>query len=599
MEFLDRLKDDAAFITGILRALKMTTHIAKNPKRLFPDVIDELAERFGDRPALLSERERLSYRLLAERSNRYARWAIGQRVGRGDVVCLLMPNRPEYMAIWLGITRAGGVAALLNTHLVGRSLAHCIDIVAAKHVIVAAELTEAFAATQPLLKSSPTVWIHGGGVGEHPRIDRHVESLSGGRLSAAERPALTIEDRALYIYTSGTTGLPKAANVNHYRVMLACFGFAGVMGTKTTDRMYDCLPMYHTAGGLCAIGSLLVNGGSVVLREKFSAREFWNDVVRHECTLFQYIGELCRYLVNSPPDANETRHRLRLACGNGLRPDVWNEFKQRFRIPKIIEFYAATEGNVLLFNFAGKPGAIGRLPRIIADRFPTALVRFDLEKGEPVRDPAGFCVPAAPDEIGEAVGKIVQDAERPGSRFEGYSSAAENDRKILRDVFQKGDVWFRTGDLMTKDRRGYFYFVDRIGDTFRWKGENVSTTEVAETINLVPGIKETNVYGVPIPGKDGRAGMAAVVCEGVCDLEALRAHLVARLPDYARPLFLRIQNEIDVTATFKQRKIDLVQQGFDPSKVDDPIYFNDPQAGAFVRLDKDLHDRILTGQVRL
>ena len=305
MRFVDRLKDDVAFVTGILRALKMTTHIAKNPTRLFPNVIEELAERHGDRPALLSDRERLSYRALAERSNRYARWALGQRVARGDVVCLLMPNRPEFMAIWLGVTRAGGVAALLNTNLVGRSLAHCIDIVAPRHVIVAAELVEVFASAQPLLKSAPAIWLHGGGAGEHPRIDRHIEGLSGGPLSAAERPPLTIEDRALYIYTSGTTGLPKAANVNHYRVMLACFGFAGVMDTKATDRMYDCLPMYHTAGGLCAIGSVLVNGGAVVLREKFSAREFWTDVARYECTLFQYIGELCRYLVNSPPDANE------------------------------------------------------------------------------------------------------------------------------------------------------------------------------------------------------------------------------------------------------------------------------------------------------
>src|SRR5262249_31379198 len=274
-------------------------------------------------------------------------------------------------------------------------------------------------------------------------------------------------------------------------------------------------------------------------------------------------------------------------------------FQQRFKIPKIIEFYAATEGNVMLFNFAGKPGAIGRLPRIIAERFPTALVRFDVEKGEPMRDPAGFCIPAAPHEIGEAIGKIVHDPERPSGRFEGYSSVAENERKILRDVFEKGDAWFRTGDLMTKDEQGYFYFVDRIGDTFRWKGENVSTTEVAETINLVPGVKETNVYGVPIPGNDGRAGMAALVCENTCDLAALHGQLVERLPEYARPLFLRIRGEIDATSTFKQRKIDLVREGFDPSKVTDPIFFNDAQAGAFVRLDPALYERIQGGQIRL
>ena len=333
-QFLDRLKDDVAFVTGILRALKMTTHIAKNPTRLFPNVIEELAERYGDKPALLSERERLSYRELAEHSNRYARWAIGQYVGRGDVVCLLMPNRPEYMAIWLGVTRAGGVAALLNTNLIGPSLAHCIDIVSPKHVIVAAELADTFSSARPLLKSRPTIWLHGGGVSEHPRIDRHVAGLSGGPLSADERPR---SPSRIARSISTRPGPPACRRLPTSTTTASCsprLASPALMGTKSTDRMYDCLPMYHTAGGICAIGSVLVNGGSVVLREKFSAREFWNDVVRYECTLFQYIGELCRYLVNSPPDADETKHRIRLACGNGLRPDVWTNSSSASRFRK-------------------------------------------------------------------------------------------------------------------------------------------------------------------------------------------------------------------------------------------------------------------------
>ena len=307
-------------------------------------------------------------------------------------------------------------------------------------------------------------------------------SFSGDPLRGSERLRLTIEDRALYIYTSGTTGLPKAANMNHYRVMLAANAFAGVMATRAKDRMYDCLPMYHTAGGLVATGALLVKGGSVVIREKFSAREFWDDIVRWDCTLVQYIGELCRYLVNSPPHPKETAHRLRLACGNGLRPDVWPEFKKRFKIPQIVEFYAATEGNVSLFNFEGKEGAVGRLPWFVAGRFPTKVVQFDVEAQQPVRDAQGFCIECADDEPGEVIGKIISDAAKPGARFEGYATKAETDKKILHDVFEKGDVWFRTGDLMRKDKNGYFYFVDRIGDTFRWKGENVSTTEVEEAI---------------------------------------------------------------------------------------------------------------------
>jgi fatty-acyl-CoA synthase len=597
MSILERIKGDVTYLRGALRALKMTTPIAKNPTRIFPVVIDELADKYGDAPALISDRERFSYRALSERANRYARWALRENLGKGDTVCLLMHNRPEYMAAWIGITSVGGVAALLNTNLIGPSLAHCIDIVSPRHIIVAAELADGFATARPLLKTNAVIWSHGAD-GEFPRIDREVDTQPGHRLEPHERPRLTVEDRALYIYTSGTTGLPKAANMNHYRVMLATCAFAGVMDTKPSDRMYNCLPMYHTSGGLLATGALLHNGGSVVIREKFSAREFWDDVVRNECTLFQYIGELCRYLMHSPPSPNESRHRIRLACGNGLRPDLWPEFQKRFKIPHILEFYGATEGNVNIFNFEGKEGAVGRVPWFLAHRFPIAVVRFDVERQQPVRNADGFCERCGPDEPGEVIGKIINDPSKPGNRFEGYAADAQNENKILRDVFEKGDAWFRTGDLMRRDKHGYFYFVDRVGDTYRWKGENVSTTEVAEAINGFPGIKDANVYGVTVPNHEGRAGMVAIMCDGACDLKALHAHLSARLPDYARPVFLRMQSEMDMTATFKQKKVDLVKQGFDPAATKEPIYFNDPEARTFVPLDAALKERIDKGEVR-
>ncbi len=598
MGLLQRLRDDITFLRGALRALRMTTPIAKHPKRVFPRVIEELAEKFGDAPALISDRERFSYRELARRANRYARWAQRERIARGEVVCLLMPNRPEYMAIWIGISGAGGVAALLNTNLVGPSLAHCIDIVTPRHIIVASELASTFASARPLLKTDAQIWSHGDST-EFPRLDLDIETLPADPLLPSERPDLTIEDRALYIYTSGTTGLPKAANVNHYRVMLASCAFAGVMDVKSTDRMYDCLPMYHTAGGLVATGALLHRGGSVVIRERFSASEFWDDVVRFDCTLFQYIGEFCRYLVNSPPTPAETRHRVRLACGNGLRPDLWEQFETRFRIPQIIEFYGATEGNVNIFNFEGRRGAVGRVPWFVAHRFPIEVVRFDVERQQPVRNAQGFCERCSANEPGEVIGKIVNDASRPGNRFEGYAVTAQSETKILRDVFEVGDAWFRTGDLMRRDENGYFYFVDRVGDTFRWKGENVSTSEVAEAINRFPGILDANVYGVEVKGREGRAGMAAIVCRGACDLAKLQDHLAAHLPEYARPVFLRIQSEIEVTGTFKQKKIDLVKEGFDPSATHDPIYFCDPRQKTFVRLDRPLYERIERGEVRL
>jgi fatty-acyl-CoA synthase len=599
MGLIDRLGAEAATLRGALRALGMTTPIARNPTRIFPQVISELADKYGEAPALLSDRERFTYRELARRSNRYSRWALAQSVDKGDTVCLMMPNRPEFLALWVGITRIGGVVSLLNTNLTGMALAHCINVVSPKHIIVATELLASLEGARPHIAGDARIWLHGHADANLPRIDRELDALSGDELAAGDRRALTIEDRALYIYTSGTTGLPKAANMNHYRVMLASHAFAGVMDTRASDRMYDCLPLYHTAGGVLATGALLLRGGSVVIRERFSAREFWDDVVQWECTCFQYIGELCRYLLNSPPHPREREHRLRLACGNGLRPDVWLQFKDRFRIPKIIEFYGATEGNVSLFNFEGRPGAVGRVPWYLAARFPTKVVRFDVERQQPVRDRHGFCVECEVDEPGEVIGRILKDASRPGARFEGYATAADTDKKILRDVFEKGDVWFRTGDIMRKDKDGYFYFLDRIGDTFRWKGENVSTTEVEEAAGHFDGILEANVYGVAVRDRDGRAGMAAVVARDHLDLAALREHFARRLPDYARPVFLRIREGIDVTSTFKQKKLDLVAEGFDPGRTGDPIYFNDPARKAFVRLDAALYDDIDQGRVRL
>ena len=413
-------------------------------------------------------------------------------------------------------------------------------------------------------------------------------------LSDAER----LSYRALYIYTSGTTGLPKAANVSHSRLMQWSHWFAGLMDTRSTDRMYNCLPMYHSVGGVLATGAVLVGGGSVVISGKFSAHQFWNDVIRWDCTLFQYIGELCRYLLHADAPPHETEHRIRMCCGNGLRLDVWDEFKRRFRIPRILEFYASTEGNVSLFNVDGKPGAIGRIPSFLAHRAPMALVKFDFDTGEPVRNAQGVCLRCAPNEVGEAIGKVPRGPSNFTSRFEGYTSQEATEKKILRDVFEPGDAWFRTGDLMRKDEQGYFYFVDRIGDTFRWKGENVSTTEVTQTIAACPGVIDAVVYGVTVPGTEGRAGMAAVVVSPTFDLIAFRQRL-ARLPEYARPLFLRVRGEIETTATFKPKTLDLSREGYDPVTIGDAIYFDDVKRHAFVRLDKALYDRIQTGQVRL
>ena len=582
-----------------LRALETTGRLTSVPNRTLPVLMDELAAQFGDAPALLSDRETFTYAELAARVRQYARWALSQDLQPGDTVALMMPSRPEYLAIWLGIARTGAVVSLLNINLTGQSLAHCINIAAPPHIIVAAELEDRFTGAEWHLQGIAKVWVHGEmAAADRERIDLLVDSLSPAPLTIEEERTVALSDRALLIYTSGTTGLPKAANVSHQRVLSWSGWFAGMMGSTPGDRLYNCLPMYHSVGGVVAIGGVLAGGGSVVLKEKFSAREFWSDVNRWDCTLFQYIGELCRYLLNAPPHPDETAHRLRLACGNGLRADVWAPFQARFAIPQVLEFYAATEGNFSLYNVEGEPGAIGRIPPFLSHRFPAAIVQFDPDTGAPKRGEDGFCIACDRGEPGEAIGRIASPKGET-AKFEGYSAAAETEKKVLRGVFEPGDAWFRTGDLMRMDARGFYYFVDRVGDTFRWKGENVSTGEVAAAVSTCPGVIEANVYGVEVPGADGKAGMAALVTEGGFDLTVLRAHLAERLPAYARPFFIRIARELAATETFKQKKQDLAVEGFDPGRITDALYVDDAKAGIYLTLDALAFQRISTGQLRL
>jgi len=409
------------------------------------------------------------------------------------------------------------------------------------------------------------------------------------------REDLKARDTLLLIFTSGTTGMPKAARITNVRGQLYMRGFAGSTKARETDRIYVALPLYHATGGLCALGAALLNGGSVVLKRRFSASHFWEEVAAEGCTMFVYIGELCRYLVNQSPSAAETRHKIRLAFGNGLRPDIWPVMKQRFKIPDILEFYGATEGNVSLFNFDGREGAVGRAPKWLRSRFNVRVIQFDVEGEKPIRGPNGFCIEAGPGQVGECIGKIGADAR---AQYTGYVDKAASEKKILHDVFEKGDAWFATGDLMRIDADGYLYFVDRIGDTFRWKGENVSTNEVAERLQAAPGVLQANVYGVAVEGAEGRAGMAALVVDSDFDVKALGEHVARELPLYAQPLFVRILPAMDTTGTFKMRKMDLVADGYDPAKVKEPLYFHDPKRG-YVKVTKAVYDKISTGLVKV
>jgi fatty-acyl-CoA synthase len=529
-----------------MQAIALTRQAAG---RTFSALLDDLVKDHGYDTALIDAKEILNYRTLYDRTNQIARFAQMHGLSSGDVICLLMSNQADYVAIWLGLNRLGCTVALLNTNLRGDALIHSIHVANAK-VLIAADDSEINLVNLPVKQ----IW-------NWPLIRLEIEQISALPLNECFP---TPDDLALLIYTSGTTGFPKATRITHKRILEWSYWFAGMMDIQPQDRMYNCLPMYHSVGGIVAVGSLLVSGASVYIRERFSASQFWNDIYDYQCTIFQYIGELCRYLTLSPKHPRERSHKLRLACGNGMQGDVWLELQKRFVIPRVLEFYAATEGNLSLYNCEGKVGAIGRVPPFLAQHFPVALIRVDIETGRPILNEHGFCIRCEVDEPGEAISNMAN------RRFDGYTDAAASAKKLLHDVFVEGDEWFRSGDLMRQDAAGYFYFVDRLGDTFRWKGENVSTAEVASVIRIVPGVIDVAVYGVVIPGNEGRAGMAAISTDDRFDFVALSEHLRQNLPEYAHPLFVRLCQSLNITGTFKLSKIDLIRESY--TGTTDPIW---------------------------
>ena len=584
------IRREYIYLTTIARTLWLLRRIKPGATRSIVDIVEEQARKRPGNIAIYCQDQAMTYADLDTAANRYANWALANGIGRGTPVALLMENRPDYIAAWLGLFKVGAQVALINTNLVGAALAHSIAISGARHAIVGTELLANF--HEAPFETAPALWVDGEG-GNLTAALIAASDKSPGRQA---RAGVTLKDRAFFIYTSGTTGLPKAANFSHMRMLFMMSGFVGALRPRATDRIYNPLPLYHSTGGVCAVGLAFFGGGALILKRRFSVHDFWPDIHRYGATMFEYIGEVCRYLLNAPPSPLERGHKIRAITGNGLRPEIWREFQGRFAIPRIVEFYGATESNVAMLNYDGTVGAVGRVPDYLEWLLPSRVVRFDVEKEMPVRGPDGLCIECAPDEVGEALGGI---SARPGRQFEGYTTKAESEKKLLRDVFRRGDLWFRTGDLMRRDAHGYFYFVDRIGDTFRWKGENVSTGEVGEVLAAGPGIREANVYGVAVPGMEGRAGMASLVVDGDFDIEALPARLKARLAPYARPLFLRLSPQIAVTATFKQRKVDLVREGFDPSTIADPIYFLDPSSGRYELLTPARYADIVEGRVKL
>ena len=597
MSLAGAIRREYIYISSIARTLWLLRLVKPHATRSIVDIVEAQARKRPGNIAIYYQDRAMTYAQMDARANRYANWAKARGIGRGDAVALLMENRPDFICAWLGLFKVGAQVALINTNLTGSSLAHSIFISGARHAIVGAELAVNF--RDAGFDTPPMLWVEGG-VGDNVP---GAHDLSTALMAASDEPpgkaaraGVTLKDRAFFIYTSGTTGLPKAANFSHMRMLFMMSGFVGGLRPRATDRIYDPLPLYHSTGGVCAVGLAFFSGGALILRRRFSVQEFWSDIHKYQATMFEYIGELCRYLLNAPPSPLERGHRIRVITGNGLRPEIWREFQDRFAIPRIVEFYGATESNVSMLNYDGTVGAVGRVPDYAQKLLPTRVIRFDVESEMPVRGPDGLCIACGPEEAGEAVGGM---SRRAGREFEGYSNKADSDKKLLRDVFEKGDVWFRTGDVMRRDGHGNFYFVDRIGDTFRWKGENVATGEVSEVLNAVPGVLEANVYGVAVPGMDGRAGMAALVVDGDFQIARLAAQLEGRLARYARPIFLRLSPQIEVTGTFKQRKVDLVREGFDPAATSDPVFWFNHAAGAYERLTPERYADICEGRVKL
>jgi len=597
MGMLGAIAREYTYVTSMLSVLRKISKVGSGSGLRVPDHIEATVDRYPDRPMALTDDGEVSYREFDAFANRVANWALAQGVKPGDAVSLFMSNRWEYIAVWFGLSKIGAVTALINSQLTGPSLAHCLKIGEGQHAIVEEALSDAFASAQSCGIGDVAVWAFDGDFAGAENLDAALDGVSDARPDLSVRAEVKPEAPVLKMFTSGTTGLPKAALMTHVRALYYLNIFAIVAKAAPEDRMMMVLPLYHATGGLCGVGCALSFGGALIIRSRFSASAFWPDVQRFKATLFMYVGELCRFLVNSPESVGESGHSLRCAIGNGMRRDVWEAFQARFNLPDIVEFYGSTEGNVGLVNAYNQPGAVGRVPGYLKSRFNIDLVKFDLDAEMPLRNTQGHCVPCEPGEVGEAIGRI--DPSDARFRFDGYGSKEDTEKKVLRNVYEDGDAWFRTGDLMSRDALGYYYFVDRVGDTFRWKSENVATGEVAEAFSF-DGIEQANVFGVEVNGHSGRAGMAALVtAPGKLDLEALHAHVHATLPSFARPLFLRLQQQTDTTGTFKFRKVDLVKEGFDPARVADPVLLDHPGEGRYVQITPELYEAVQSGSLRV
>ena len=598
MSLVSAISREYSYFKFFLRLVGRSRKFDKKKYTTVADILEEQVEKTPNNIAIEFDNKKYTYREMDNEANKIANWAIGKGYKTGDVISLLMENKPEYIFTWFGLAKVGITIACLNNNIKSKSLAHCIKKSGSRSLIISSDLMENLASAQEHIDGELDVYTAGQDVQGYESLEESLNENGAVRPNSSMRQDLSNSQSLFYIYTSGTTGMPKAANFSHQKFLVACGLQMFSLEMKPTDKTYMVLPLYHATGGVVGVGSTFCVGGTIVLRKKFSAANFWEDCVKHDVTVITYIGELFRYLVATKESEYEKKHKIRGIYGNGLRPEVWKIVQERFGINHICEFYGASEGNVSLTNVDSKFGSIGRIPPYLKGVLPTKIVKFDVENEVVVRGEDGFCIECDDGEAGEAIGFIPNDDKFTG-KFEGYTDKEATKKKILEDVFEKGDRWFSTGDLLKKDNQGYYYFVDRIGDTFRWKSENVSTNEVSEAISAFKGIDEVNVYGVEIPNQDGRAGMASLVVNDDFNLEKLYEYLSEQLPVYSVPVFIRISPEIEKTGTFKYKKTDLVKDGYDPSKIQDPIYYASGGDKRYINLDQDSFQKINTLEIRV
>ncbi|XP_044109891.1 long-chain fatty acid transport protein 1 isoform X1 [Neovison vison] len=587
----------------VLIRVRLELRRHQRARHTIPRIFQVVARRQPDRLALVDAGSDVcwTFAQLDAYSNAVANLFCQLGFAPGDVVAIFLEGRPEFVGLWLGLAKVGVEAALLNVNLRREPLAFCLGTSGAKALIFGGELAAAVAEVSGQLGKSLVKFCSGelgpeGILPDTQLLDPLLKEASTAPL--AQPPDKGMDDRLFYIYTSGTTGLPKAAIVVHSRYYrIAAFGHHAY-SMQVADVLYDCLPLYHTAGNIMGVGQCLIYGLTVVLRKKFSASRFWDDCVKYNCTVVQYIGEICRYLLKQPVREAEARHRVRLAVGNGLRPNIWEEFTERFGVRQIGEFYGATECNCSIANMDGKVGSCGFNSRILPNVYPIRLVKVNEDTMELLRDAQGLCIPCQAGEPGLLVGQINQ--QDPLRRFDGYISESATSKKIAHSVFRKGDSAYLSGDVLVMDELGYMYFRDRGGDTFRWRGENVSTTEVESVLSRLLGQTDVAVYGVAVPGVEGKAGMAAIADpHGQLSPNALYQELQKVLAPYARPIFLRLLPQVDTTGTFKIQKTRLQHEGFDPRQTSDRLFFLDLKQGHYLPLDQGVYTRICSGAFAL